>query len=393
MKNNRILLFILFAMTVAQMGTDIYLPSVPAMMQALQVNHTHVQLTFSLFFIAYALSQIFLYGPLIDRHGRRYPLLLGLSIYTAGNLLAVFAPSITILYIARVLQGLGAGSCSVIPRAIMRDTFTGKALQKANIYQSAVWSIMFLLAPLVGSYIETYLGWRFNFVFLLLLSLIAVTAAFYLDETLTLKEAHAINLKRVLKDYWAILTHSSAMPAIIMAGLTGCALTAFTIFSPIFLQVTLHLTPIQYGWSIAFITGGFFIGIVMNRLLIHRWAGIYFIKIGLYFIAAAALLLSVLALLRVADLWFLAAIFILQFGIAFIFPQIMAIGIGFFPHKAGKAAALFGAAIFIANAITAAIISVVPNNQLGTMAIIYCMLTLGFWLSYRRLQKVVSIEA
>ena len=89
-------------------------------------------------------------GPVSDRYGQKPPLVFGVSIYFLMSILAAYTNSISILLIARAIQGFGAGSCSVIPRAIMRDCYTGRALEEMAIYQSMIWSIVPISAPLLS---------------------------------------------------------------------------------------------------------------------------------------------------------------------------------------------------------------------------------------------------
>ena len=110
-KKRSVFVLILFLMTLLQMGSDIYLPSFPAIAAELQTDISYVQLTLSVFFGGFAVSQL-IYGPLSDRFGRKPFLLIGVSIYCLMSMLAASATSITVLLIARILQGFGAGACS-----------------------------------------------------------------------------------------------------------------------------------------------------------------------------------------------------------------------------------------------------------------------------------------
>lgn len=124
-KSVQLTCLILFLMTLAQIGTDVYLPSFPAIKTALLTTDTYVQLTFSVFLAGFAVSQL-IYGPLSDRFGRKPFLIIGVSFYFLTSIVAAITSSITLLLVARTIQGFGAGACSVIPRAIMQDSFSGK---------------------------------------------------------------------------------------------------------------------------------------------------------------------------------------------------------------------------------------------------------------------------
>src|ERR1700722_1881420 len=108
MSTRFVTILILFLMTLTQVGTDVYLPSLPAIKLQLMTTNTYVQLTMSLFLAGSAISQLF-YGPLSDRFGRKPFLLIGVSIFFLTSVIAAFVDSITILLILRTFQGLGAG--------------------------------------------------------------------------------------------------------------------------------------------------------------------------------------------------------------------------------------------------------------------------------------------
>ena len=75
------------------MAIDMYLPAFPAVAQQLAVSPGQVQQTLSVFLVGLALGQA-LYGPLLDRFGRRMPLLIGLLVFVAGSAMAAMASSL-----------------------------------------------------------------------------------------------------------------------------------------------------------------------------------------------------------------------------------------------------------------------------------------------------------
>jgi MFS transporter, DHA1 family, multidrug resistance protein len=76
------------------------------------------------FFITLGVCQL-VYGPLSDIFGRNMPIYVGLAIFTIGSVGSAFAPNVNVLIGFRVLQALGACAGMVVPRAIVRDLYTG----------------------------------------------------------------------------------------------------------------------------------------------------------------------------------------------------------------------------------------------------------------------------
>ena len=92
MQNKFIAVIILFLMVMAQLGTDVYLASLPAMRDTLMVNNSLIQYTFSIFLAGFAVSQL-VYGPLADRFGRRPFLLAGLILYFLMSIISSLSQS------------------------------------------------------------------------------------------------------------------------------------------------------------------------------------------------------------------------------------------------------------------------------------------------------------
>ena len=169
---------------VGPFAIDMYLPALPLVTAELGASPQAVQFTLSAFFAAFGLSQL-VYGPLSDRMGRKPPLYIGVGIFLVGTLACALAPTIGALIAARFVQGLGAATVMVVPRAIIRDLHTGPAATRLMATVMLVISISPMLAPLAGSGVLAIAGWRWIFGVLALLGLLSLAlTAFLLPETL-----------------------------------------------------------------------------------------------------------------------------------------------------------------------------------------------------------------
>jgi Bcr/CflA subfamily drug resistance transporter len=364
------------------MGTDIYLPSLPAIALALQVSMGDVQLTFSVFLAGFAISQL-VYGPLIDRYGRKPFLITGVSLYGLMALAATFAHSIELLLLARTIQGIGAGACSVVPRAIMGDSFAGCELEKVTVYQSLVWSFVPISAPLLGSYIEHYFGWRYNFLFLALISVPALLMSITFKESISKKESR-LSLLDTANQYLSIIRDKTFYPSLICCIGVISLLAAFNVSAPVILQKDIGLSTIAYGWWVFMIAISFMIGTVVNRVLLSSGKARRVSMYGFSLLFSAIFLLFILLFFSKLSLYlFVLAIVLLQFGAALIFPGNAAKAIQAFPDKAGKTAAVFGCSIFLGGALTGYIIAVLPENTLLVLVTLYSCLSIIMYLTYR----------
>lgn len=130
-KNSKLFLLILLGMLTAfgPFVTDMYLPSLPSMGAYFRTTPSLVQLGLTASMIGLAAGQIF-FGPLSDKYGRRSPLLAAMSLFIISTIGCIFAPTIEIFVIMRLLQGIAGAGGIVISRSVATDMFTGKELAK-----------------------------------------------------------------------------------------------------------------------------------------------------------------------------------------------------------------------------------------------------------------------
>jgi DHA1 family bicyclomycin/chloramphenicol resistance-like MFS transporter len=113
------------------LSLDLYLPALPRVATSLHTSAGATQLSISCCLIGLAAGQ-FVFGPLGDRFGRRWPLLTGVSLWTVTALLCAAAPSVTVLVILRLIQGFGGAAGLVLSRAVVRDLYDNAALARAR---------------------------------------------------------------------------------------------------------------------------------------------------------------------------------------------------------------------------------------------------------------------
>src|SRR5665213_464439 len=112
------------------LATNILLPSLPQMAASLHVSTAEVTAAITVFLAVFAIGQLAV-GPISDRYGRRWPVLLGFAVFCAGPVWCGLASNQPSLLIGRVIQAAGACATSVLSRAIARDLFSGAALARA----------------------------------------------------------------------------------------------------------------------------------------------------------------------------------------------------------------------------------------------------------------------
>ena len=144
---------------VAPVATDLYLPGFPAMGDALGADASGVQLTLTSFLVGLAFGQLVM-GPLSDRFGRRTPLVASATVCVVAGVVCAMAPTLTVLVVARLVQGFAGAGGMVIGRAVITDVVTGTAAARAFTLMLTVGGVAPVLAPLVGGLLAGPVGWR-----------------------------------------------------------------------------------------------------------------------------------------------------------------------------------------------------------------------------------------
>ena len=242
---NAIVLGLLAA--VGPFAIDMYLPALPAIRDDLGTTTGATQMTLMAFFIAFGLSQL-VYGPVADMAGRKGPLYAGLGLFVLGSVGCALSPSIEWLIGWRVVQGIGAASVMVIPRAIVRDLYTGIAATRMMGLVILVLSVSPILAPFIGSQIIIPFGWRAVFVAVSVIAALAILMLFwFLPETHPPAARIRVSVRAIGRGVAGLLRHRQFMGLTFVGGFGMASFFAFLANSPFVYMTHFGLTEEQYG--------------------------------------------------------------------------------------------------------------------------------------------------
>ncbi|MBO0345487.1 multidrug effflux MFS transporter [Roseibium limicola] len=243
---------------VGPLAIDMYLPALPGIERDLQSGIAATQMTLSAFFLAFGVFQM-IYGPLSDQLGRKVPLYIGLSIFLIGSLACALAPSIELLIAARFVQGIGAASVMVMPRAIVRDMFTGYEATRLMALIMLVISVSPMLAPLIGTVFMGLGDWHAIFLFLAAIAVLSLLMTrFMLPETLPPEQRVAIRPATLLRGL-KMLSSDPMFMGLSLIG--GCGMASFFVFiaSASFVYTDYYgLSEVQFSLAFAANAIGFF---------------------------------------------------------------------------------------------------------------------------------------
>jgi DHA2 family multidrug resistance protein len=118
-------------------------------------------------------------GWLSDVIGRKRYFQLSIALFTASSLLCGLAPNLTVLVIARVLQGIGGGGLAPVEQSMLADTFPPEKRGLAFAAFAIVVVVGPVLGPTLGGYITEHSSWHWVF----LINVPVGIAALFLVQT------------------------------------------------------------------------------------------------------------------------------------------------------------------------------------------------------------------
>lgn len=177
------IIFIVLMDMCIPLSTDMYLPAMPTMTgHLLGATDALVKSTVTVFFLFYALGML-LWGPLSDKYGRKKPMMISFVTYCAATLLCAVSVTIWGLLLGRIMQGIGAAGITAISFAMINDCFIGKTRETVLAIAQTLSGFAPVLAPIVGSWLLTFTGWRGTFWVLLSFGVIGLGLTAMYQET------------------------------------------------------------------------------------------------------------------------------------------------------------------------------------------------------------------
>lgn len=362
---------------------DMYLPGFIDIAKDLRTTESAVSLSLSSFFVGISVGQL-LYGPLLDKFGRKKPLYFGLALYIVASLGCLAVHDIDQLIVLRFVQAIGSCATAVASIAMVRDLFSVEESPKVFASLMLVIAVSPMLAPTAGGYLISALGWRYVFVFLGFMALIMLIASYFkLPESYTPDPDYSLKPKPIITNFLTVLKEPQFYTYALISSITFSGLFAYVSASPTVFMKIYEVSQTGYGWIFA-ILSVFFIGSSQINSLILKWYGSK--KIVTWALIAQCIF-SVVFLFFALNNWLnlystitFIALFLCCLGL--INPNAAALSLAPFTKNAGSASALMGALQMGLGALASAIVSlfgehsVIPMPLVMTIAAFVAMLCL-----------------
>jgi len=331
-------------------ASTIYVPSIPAIADALGTTVSRVQLTFVAYLAAFALSMLVL-GPLSDRCGRRRTIILGVSLSALGSIACAASPTIECLMGARILQGIGLSGGMVVGRATIRDVYGEEGAAQIIAGLSILLTLLQAFAPIPGGYLQAWIGWQANFAAVAVLAIVALVLVLrYAPKSssgadLARSQTVVLLARTMLASYRSLIrTPRFAAYALTAAG----AHAGFHIFAagaPAVLIIGLAIPPQDYGYYASLPPMGFLVGSFLSNRLTRRLGVDNLIALGSAVLIPAGFAMVFFAVLRLpSPFTIIGPMILICCGSGLITPNAVAGSLGV---KVGVVGAASGLASFI----------------------------------------------
>lgn len=384
---NAIVLGLLAA--VGPFAIDMYLPALPTISADLDATTAATQMTLTVFFVAFGLSQL-LYGPITDMVGRKPPLYFGLTLFLIGSIGCGLAPDIDWLVAFRALQGIGAASVMVVPRAVIRDLHTGVEATRLMALVMLVFSVSPILAPLTGSALIVPFGWRAVFLAVAIVAVLSLLmVGLLLPETWPPERRVRARLSNVLAGYGSLFRHSRFLGLTFIGGLGMASFFSFLASSSFIYIDHFGLTPTQYSLAFSVNAVGFIGASQFAATLGQRFGVARVVSVAVTVYAAFALALWFVTLAGSDSLAVLMTLLFLAFAwLGLVIPTTAVLSLDDQGPIAGMASALGGTLQMVTGGVMIIIVSLFFDGTQMPMVTAIALCAIGAlvlsWLTLRR---------
>ncbi|MEN2416038.1 multidrug effflux MFS transporter [Flavobacterium mesophilum] len=356
---------------------DMYLPGFSDIAKDLNTTVAKVSMSLSSYFIGISAGQL-LYGPLLDRFGRKKPLFIGLLVYILASLGCIYVADIDSFIFLRFVQAIGSCAATVASVAMVRDLFPVKDIPKVFSLLMLVVGLSPMLAPTIGGYVTEDFGWHIVFfilmcmgIFILLASQIGLPNTYQPDLTVSLKP------KPILTNFIKVLKEPQFYTYAFTGAIAFSGLFSYVAASPIIFMDIYHVDGKTYGWIFAFMSVSFIGSSQLNSILLKKFSSeqmIFGALISQSVISIIFLILALNDLLGLYETIGMLFLFLACLGISN--PNTAGLTLAPFAKNTGSASALMGAIQLGLGALASFAIGIFVKDSVAPMVAIMTVTTI-----------------
>ena len=397
-KRSVVILILGLLAAVCPFSIDMYLPGFPTIARDLHTTVDQVAYSLSSFFIGVCLGQL-ICGPLLDRFGRKTPLMIGLGVYILASIGCSLSPSVEALIGFRFLQALGACVGMVAPNAMVRDLFPAEQNAKVLSLLVLILGVSPILAPTVGSYLIATSGWSMVFTILSIVAALLLMAVMqWLPESRKADSGVSLRPTAILQGYGQVVKEPQFATYAGAGALASAGLFAYLAGSPFVFMKLYGVSEQQYGIIFAIIAAGLIGSSQLNNWLLRTYSSSQLLTA----VITTQFLIGLVLLIGTVSGWLglystIGLLFLFLSCQGFTFPNSAALAMAPFTQRAGSASALLGAWQMVCGSVASALVGLFFNGTAVPMAAIMLICcTLGLTtllLGHKRMKYQAKREA
>ncbi|HET9749992.1 MAG TPA: multidrug effflux MFS transporter [Casimicrobiaceae bacterium] len=376
------------------LAMDIYLASMPTMAGALSATTSEVQLTLSVYMYGWGIAQLFA-GPLSDRYGRRPALLASLFVFVGASLFCALSRDVYMLIGGRLVQAVSIASIGVVPRAAVRDLYTGDKAAHILSLMGVVLGIAPVVAPIIGSNLHVWLGWQSNFVAVAIYGAVLWLCVYVaLPETLARRDVRATVPRVVVANYRQLLASRAYVGYLLVAAFGYSGLFAFLAGSAFVFVDVMGAGERSFGIMFGSVMLGNIIGAMIGSRVVQMIGIPRLVRLATRLMLVAGLALGVFALLGVRHpLAVIVPMFAFMVTFTMTMPPAIAGALTPFPQIAGSASSLLAFCQFVVASTAALAVGLTLDGTTRPMSLAIAVASVGTFLSVRLVPQRAPVPA
>ncbi|WP_265535108.1 multidrug effflux MFS transporter [Pseudomonas saponiphila] len=347
---------------------DMYLPAMPSIQMHFGTTAGRVQASLTIFLIGLAIGQACV-GPMADRYGRRWPLMLGMALFVAGTLLILTAPFIEVLLIGRFLQAVGAAAGLVVPRAIVADRYSSDSAAQIYTILMHIMSVAPIFAPLAGSALLTHWDWRSVFWVLLVFGLICLVCVFFfVPETLVPEGRSTGVMSKTIRDYCSLLRCRKYMNFTMASAFVTAGLFSYIGSAPFVFIESFHVSPEEFSWFLALNGLGMLLTGMINFFLLRKYSALTVLHRTLHVHFALTAILLAICLTSEKFLLIVVPLCGAIWSLGLVWGNVIALAMEHGEGRHGAASALFGVLQYAVGGLAGVLLGLLSSHEPWIMA-------------------------
>jgi MFS transporter, DHA1 family, multidrug resistance protein len=330
-------------MTISPFAIDLYLPAFSNLAKDFGTTPSRISLSITSYFIGFAIGQL-LYGPLLDRYGRKKPLYFGLSLFVIACIGCMLSRSIEMLITLRFVQAVGGCVAGVAALTMVRDFFPVKESAKIISLLILILGVSPLLAPTIGSLITASLSWHWVFIFLIIVTVVVIALViFFLPDGHQPDPTVSLNVKPMTAIFGSILKNPQFLTYAVAGAFSFATLFLYVTGSPIIFMEIFHVSPQVYGGIFALLSVGFIGSNQLNIVLLRKYRSEQIFNYALI----SQVIFTILFFIGAMNNWYglvptIVMLFLCLTCLGFTYPNASALALTPFDKNIGSASALLG---------------------------------------------------